>query len=240
MGWTHRGDPGDPPGQATGLSPARLHLGPWQTSPGAMEATSDRRATTQSRRGPPARQSGPATQTTRVRRSYRRQAGAIPLVVRDTPHARAAPRAAAQKRGHVALPMDTCGDTLPPGTHAPGCHDNATSPSPHTPRRASRSPRHPYPSTTPSPRHHHSRSPGRHRARHRRPMSTSPSRSPLRPYPSSTPAPAPPGTASPATTAGPRPPPAAPRTRARTPPPPGPPSTSPGGLPPLCRSSAAG
>ena len=53
-------------------------------------------------------------------------------------------------------------------------------------------------------------------------------------------APAPPGTATPATTAGSRPPPAAPGPRARTPPPPGPPPTSPGGLPPLCRSSAAG
>ena len=26
---------------------------------------------------------------------------------------------------HVALPMDTCGDTLPPGTHGPGGRDNA-------------------------------------------------------------------------------------------------------------------
>ena len=37
----------------------------------------------------------------------------------------AAPRAAAQRRGHVALPMDTCGDTLPPGTHGPGGRDDA-------------------------------------------------------------------------------------------------------------------
>ena len=58
MGRTHWGDPADPPGQwqeryskATGLSPARLHRGPWQTSAGAMEATGDRRAGTQSRRG---------------------------------------------------------------------------------------------------------------------------------------------------------------------------------------------
>ena len=63
--------------------------------------------------------------STRVRRSYRRLAGAIPLVVRDTPHGWAAPRAAAQRRGHVAVPMDTCGDTLPPGTHGPGGRDNA-------------------------------------------------------------------------------------------------------------------
>ena len=125
MSRTHWGDPADPPGQwqeryskATGPSPARLHRGPWQTSPGAMEATGDRRAGTQSRRGSAAKQSGPATQTTRVGRSYLRLAGAIPLVVRDTPHGWAAPRAAAQRRGHVALPMDTCGDTLPPGTHA--------------------------------------------------------------------------------------------------------------------------
>ena len=98
MDRTHWGDPADPPGQwqewyskATGPSPARLHRGPWQTSPGAMEATGDRRAGTQSRRGSPAKQSGPATQATRVRRWYRRQAGAIPLVVRDTPHGWAAP-----------------------------------------------------------------------------------------------------------------------------------------------------
>ena len=65
----------------------------------------------------------------------------------------------------------------------------STSPSPHRPRWAPRSPRRRYPSTTPSPRHHHSRSPGRHQARHHRPMSTSPSRPPLRLYPSSTPSP---------------------------------------------------
>ena len=111
--------------QATGRSLARLHRGPWQTSPGAMEATGDRRAGTQSRRGSPAKQSEPATAATRVRRSYRRLAGAIPLVVRDTPHGWAAPRAAAQRRGQLALPMDTCGDTLPPGTHGPGGRDNA-------------------------------------------------------------------------------------------------------------------
>ena len=67
MGRTHWGDPADPPGQwqeryskATGPSPTRLHRGPWQTSPEAMEATGDRRAGTQSRRGSPAKQSGPA------------------------------------------------------------------------------------------------------------------------------------------------------------------------------------
>ena len=126
------GDQANPPGQwqewysrATGRSPARLHRGPWQTSPGAMEATGDRRAGTQSRRGSPAKQSGRATQATRVRRSYRRLAGAIPLVVRDTRHGWPAPRAAPQRRGHVALPMDPCGDTLPPGTHGPGGRDNA-------------------------------------------------------------------------------------------------------------------
>ena len=88
MGRTHWGDPADPPGQwqeryskASGPSPARLHRGPWQTSPGAMEATGDRRAGTQSSRGSPAKQRGPATQATRMRRSYRKLAGAIPLVV---------------------------------------------------------------------------------------------------------------------------------------------------------------
>ena len=53
MGRMHWGDPADPPGQqqgrypkAAGLSLARLHRGPWQTSAGAMEATVDRRAGT--------------------------------------------------------------------------------------------------------------------------------------------------------------------------------------------------
>ena len=73
----------------------------------------------------PAKQSGPATQATRVRRSYCRLSGAVPLVVRNTPHGSAAPRAAAQRRGHVALPMDTCGDTLPAGTPGPGGRDTA-------------------------------------------------------------------------------------------------------------------
>ena len=108
MGRTHWGDPADPLGQwqerysnATGPSPAKLHQGPWQTSPGAMEATGDRRAGTQSRRGSPARQSGPATQATRVRRSYRRLAGAIPLVVRDTPHGRPREGACGRTHGHM-------------------------------------------------------------------------------------------------------------------------------------------
>ena len=105
--------------KAAGPSPARLHRGPWQTSRGAKEATVDRRAGTQSRRWLPAKQRGPATQATRVRRSYRRRAAAIPLLVRDTPHGWAAPRAAAQRRGHLALPMDTA------GAHEPGGRDNA-------------------------------------------------------------------------------------------------------------------
>ena len=67
----------------------------------------------------------PQLKATRVRRSYRRLAGARPLVVRDTPQGWAAPRAAAQRRGHVALPMDTCGDTLPPGTPGPSGRDTA-------------------------------------------------------------------------------------------------------------------
>ena len=102
MGRAHWGNPADPAGQqlgrypkAAGPSQARLHRGPWQTSPGDMEATTDRRAGTQSRRRSPAKQRGPATQATRMGRSYRRLAGAIPLVVRDTPHGWAAPRAAA-------------------------------------------------------------------------------------------------------------------------------------------------
>ena len=86
QGRTHWGDPAGPPGQwqeryseATGPNPAVLHRGPWQTSPGGMEATDDRRAGTQPRRGSPAKQRGPATRATGVRRSYRRLAGAIPL-----------------------------------------------------------------------------------------------------------------------------------------------------------------
>ena len=70
-------------------------------------------------------QRGTATQATGVRRSYRRLAGAIPLVVGDTPHGWAAPRAAAQRRGQVALPMDTFWDTLPTGTPGPGGCDTA-------------------------------------------------------------------------------------------------------------------
>ena len=138
MRWTHWGDPADPPGQwqeryskAGGPSPARLHRGPWQTSPGAMEATGDRRAGTQSRRGSPAKQSGPATQATRARRSYRRQAGAIPLVVRDTPDGWAAPQSCRPNGGgmwpypwtHVGTPshlghMDRVAATMPSQAHA--------------------------------------------------------------------------------------------------------------------------
>ena len=135
MGRTHWGDPADPPGQwqeryskATGPSPARLHRGPWQTSPGAMEAPGDRRAGTQSRRGSPAKQSGPAIQATRVRRSYRRQAGAILLVVRDTPHGWAAPQSCRPKEGpypwtHAGTPshlghMDRVAATMSSQAHA--------------------------------------------------------------------------------------------------------------------------
>ena len=80
-GQTHSGDPADPPGQwqsrhskDTSPSPAMLHQGPWQTSPGAMEATDDRRARTQPKRGSPAERRGPATRATGVRWSYRRLA----------------------------------------------------------------------------------------------------------------------------------------------------------------------
>ena len=124
---THWGQPADPPGQwqeryskATGSSPAGLHPGPWQTSPGAMESTDDRRAGRQPRRGSPTKQRGPATRATGVR-----LAGAIPPVVRDTPYSWAAPRAAVHRRGHVTLPTDTCGDTLPPGTPGPGGRNTA-------------------------------------------------------------------------------------------------------------------
>ena len=132
MGRAHWGDSADPSGQqqgwypkTAGPSPARLHHGPWQTSPAIMGATGDRRAGTQPRRGSPAKQRWPANQATGVRWSYRRLMGAISLVVRDTPHGLAAPRAAAQTRGHVALPMDTCGTTLSAGTTRLGGRNNA-------------------------------------------------------------------------------------------------------------------
>ena len=78
MGRAHWGDQAEPTDQqqgrypkAAGPSPARLHQGSWQTSPRATETTGDRPAGTHSRRGLPARQRGPATQATGVRRSYR-------------------------------------------------------------------------------------------------------------------------------------------------------------------------
>ena len=110
-----------PTHQASGRSgTARLHRGPWQTSSGGMKATDDRRAGTQPRRGPPAKQRGPATGATGVRRLYRRLAAAIPPLVRDTPHGWAAPRAAAHRRGYVTVATDTCRDNLPPGKPGPG------------------------------------------------------------------------------------------------------------------------
>ena len=75
--------------------------------------------------GSPAKQRGPATQATGVRRSYGKLAGAILPVVRDTPYAWSAARAAAHRRGHVTLPTDTCGDNLPPRTPGPGGHYTA-------------------------------------------------------------------------------------------------------------------
>ena len=62
-----------------------------------METTGDRRAGTQSKRGSPAKQRGPATRVTGVRRTYRRLAGEIPPVVRDTPHGWAAPQSCRPK-----------------------------------------------------------------------------------------------------------------------------------------------
>ena len=106
QGRTHWGDLAGPPGQwqeryskTAGPSPARLHRGPLQTSPGAIEATDDRRAGTKPERGSPTKQRGPATRAPGVRRSYRRLAGAIPPVARDTPYGWAAPRAAAHREG---------------------------------------------------------------------------------------------------------------------------------------------
>ena len=135
MGRTHWGDPADPLGQcqeryskATRLSLARLHRGPWQTSPGAMETTGDRRAGTQSRRGSPAKQSGPATQATRVRRSYRRLAGAIPLVVRDTPHGWAAPELPPKGGGMWPYPWTHVGTPGSTGDRRAGTQSRRGSP----------------------------------------------------------------------------------------------------------------
>ena len=95
---THVDDPADRPGhqqgrypKAAGLSPAKLHRGPWRTSPGAMELTGSGTAGTQSTRGLPAKQQEPGTQPTGVRRSYRKLAGPIPSVVTDTPNRWAGP-----------------------------------------------------------------------------------------------------------------------------------------------------
>ena len=131
-GRTRWGDQADPPGQwqewyskATGPVPAGLHRGPWETSPGAIEATDDRSGGIKPRGGPPAKQRGPGPQSTGVRRSYRRLAGAIPPVVRDTPYSWAASRAAAHMRGHMTLPTDTGGDTLHAATPGPRGSDTA-------------------------------------------------------------------------------------------------------------------
>ena len=76
-GRTHWGNAADPPGQQQGRYPEAS--GPSRMSPRAMEATSDRRAGTQCRRGSPAKRREPATQATGVRRSYRRQRGQYPV-----------------------------------------------------------------------------------------------------------------------------------------------------------------
>ena len=73
-------------------------------SPVAMEATGDRQAGTQSRRGSSAKQRGPAAQATGVRRSYHRLAVPLPPAVRDTPYGWAAPERSRQKEW-------TCGPT---------------------------------------------------------------------------------------------------------------------------------
>ena len=96
------------------------------------------------------------------------------------------PRRAASRR--LAPPWAT--PRTPPPSHV-------RIPQPPEQHRASRFPRQPYASSTPSPLQRRSRSPGSRRARHSRPMSTFPppheqhraSRPPRRPYASSTPSP---------------------------------------------------
>ena len=75
--------------------------------------------------GSPAKQRDPATRATGVRRSYRRQREQYTLWREIIHTAGQPPRAAAQRRGHMALPMDTCGDTLSPRTPGPGGLDTA-------------------------------------------------------------------------------------------------------------------
>ena len=106
MSRTDWGNQANPQGQlqgrypeATGPCPAGLHRGPRQMSPAAMEATGDRGAATESTRVSPAKQRGPTTQATGLRRSYRRLAGAIPPVVIVTPIGRAAPPTCRPKKG---------------------------------------------------------------------------------------------------------------------------------------------
>ena len=91
------GRPSRPTGPAAGAVPQGRWSEPGQAASatmqnvsGAMEATGERRAGTQSRRGSPAKQRGSATQGTTLRQSYRRLAGTIPLLVRDHRHGLAA------------------------------------------------------------------------------------------------------------------------------------------------------
>ena len=78
QGRTHWSDPADQSGQwqeryskAAGPRPARLHRGPWQTLPGAMEATDDRRAGHTAQEGVACQAAGP-------RNSSHRVEGAVP------------------------------------------------------------------------------------------------------------------------------------------------------------------
>ena len=116
----HWGDPADPTtsgrsGTSRPLVRARpsciryhgkRHPEPWQQPVTDMPA--------HSKGGDGLPSSGePHPRTAGVRRWYRRLAGAITPVVRDTPHGSAAPRAAAHRRGHVALTTGRCGATRP-------------------------------------------------------------------------------------------------------------------------------
>ena len=103
------GRPSRPTGPAAGapgpLVPARpgcvgdhgkRHPEPWQQPMAG--------AGTQPRRGSPAKQRDPATQATGLRRLYRRLAGAIAPVVRDTPQGWAAPQSRRPKEGACGPP----------------------------------------------------------------------------------------------------------------------------------------
>ena len=89
-----------------------------------------------------------------------------------TPARRTHPRRSCSPQCHSASAAHSGRSRSPRRHHARHGRPMSTSPSPHEPHRAYRSPRPPYASSTPSPRNHRSRSPRRRHASYRCPMST--------------------------------------------------------------------